>query len=344
MGAFEGSQIVGGGHSHPVEMNVPGGRVACAAVDNVAVQPTHRRRGFMTQMMAHQLKDVHERGEPLAALWASESTIYGRFGYGPAVFHEDWSIERKHTGFGREYSWPGAVRFVELDEVRTTFPEVFRRTVEGRPGGIDRPEKRWERIFRRGEKDLGTKDAYFDVVYEVGGKADGYVIYRIDDGNVSIWELLSVTDQAYQALWSYCFGIDLTTTIKAGDRPVDDPLPWMLADHRRLERKPTDALWVRLVDVPAALGGRSYAHEGEVVFEVEAGTLKGGPDGAECATTDRDTDLAIGVSDLAAAYLGGTRFTTLALAGLVEERTDGALGRADAMFRADLAPWCPYHF
>ncbi len=190
-------------------------------------------------------------------------------------------------------------------------------------------------------------------MYEADGQADGYITYRVEDGKVSIWELLSVTDEAYRALWSYCFGIDLTTTVKVGDRPVDDPLPWMLADHRRLERKPTDALWVRLVDVPAALAGRTYAQEGELVIEVEDGfcswnqgryLLQGGPEGAECSSTNGDADLAIGVSDLASAYLGGTKFTTLALAGLVEERTEGALGRADAMFTADLAPWCPYHF
>ena len=67
-------------------MTVPGGAVPVAAVTFVTVQPSYRRRGLLTQMMQHQLADIVERGtEPVALLWASESSIYGRFGYGRAT-------------------------------------------------------------------------------------------------------------------------------------------------------------------------------------------------------------------------------------------------------------------
>src|SRR6266581_356853 len=38
--------------------------------------------------------DVRDRGEPIAALWASEDTIYGRYGYGPAARCVDVRLPR----------------------------------------------------------------------------------------------------------------------------------------------------------------------------------------------------------------------------------------------------------
>ena len=300
VGVFDGDQLVGGAHSHPVSMNVPGGKLPCAGVDNVAVQPTHRRKGFMTQMMEYQLRDIYERGEPLASLWATESVIYGRYGYGAAVFHENWKIERNHSNFAQSYSSSGALRFIELDEALANCPEVFGKALEGRPGGIDRPKLQWVRINDWFSEASKKSVARYTVAYEMDGWMEGYVRYEVKDGIVSVLELMPVTRQAYWALWDYCFGIDLVVTIESQDRPIDEPLPWMLADPRQLERRPTDALWIRLVDVPLALSCRTYNQEAQVVFEIEDNfcpwnegryKLVGGPQGSECQSTTSKADL-----------------------------------------------------
>ena len=99
IGVFEGDAIVGGAHSHKVEMSIPGGSTTIAGVANIAVQPTHTRQGVMTRMMHHQIHDIHERGEPLAALFATESIIYGRFGYGIGSLYERWAIDRHPVSY-----------------------------------------------------------------------------------------------------------------------------------------------------------------------------------------------------------------------------------------------------
>jgi predicted acetyltransferase len=55
-------------------------------------------------------------------------------------------------------------------------------------------------------------------------------------------------------------------------------------------------------------------------------------------------DVVCTVNELGAAYLGGVSFRQLQRAGRVEERTKGALARADAMFGWDPAPWSPYDY
>jgi predicted acetyltransferase len=147
--------------------------------------------------------------------------------------------------------------------------------------------------------------------------------------------------------------IDLTGKIAFGKMAFDDPLWWMLADPRRLKRTAYDAIWLRLLDVPAALSARRYALPGELTVEVEdefcpwaAGrfTLAASPDGAECKATRKKPDMTVPSASLAACYLGGARFSSLAMAGRAEENKPGALARADAMFAAERAPWCPMDY
>ncbi|MCI0439380.1 MAG: GNAT family N-acetyltransferase [Chloroflexi bacterium] len=356
--ALDGGKIIGAVSTHPYEISVPGGSLPLGAISNAFVFPTHRRRGILTTLMERQLKNVHERGEPLSALTASESLIYGRYGYGIGAFSERWSIEKQHTAFAHSPEWKGRTRFVGPDEVMTLFPEVYRRATAGRPGVMQPPSWAWERValdppgpWRRGGTPL------FYVVYEEDSRVDGYATYRLrgDRGSskTAVRELMAVTMSAYAALWRYCFDIDLRARTEANNRPVDDPLYWMLADPRRLERVARDFLWLRIVDASAALSGRRYMTSDGLVFEVKDSfcpwnegcyELIGGPDGAECRPSRKRPDLALWAADLSAAYLGTVRFTTLARASRVDEHTRGALLRADAMFASELQPWCPYDF
>ena len=350
---FDRGEIVGGAHSHRQEISIPGGTAAVAGVANIAVQPTHRRQGIMTRMMQHQLEDVHQRGEPLAALFASESAIYGRFGYGVGSFREQWTIERQHTAYARPYQSPGRFFFVDPADLTKELPRVSRRSAAARPGVIEKPLDLWERESQAREHQEGGRGGLFYVAYEDGGKVEGYAKYRTNGTTLTVNELMATTTEAHAALWRFCFDVDLVATTEAERRPVDDPLPWMLADPRRLQRSVRDGMWLRLIDVAAALSLRRYLADGRLVLEVSDDTcpwnqgpfeLEGSLEGAVCRESGSSPDLALGVAALASAYLGGASFTTLAQAGLVEERTPGSLLLADRMFAAQQKPWAPHNF
>ncbi|MGI8807217.1 MAG: sterol carrier protein domain-containing protein, partial [Acidimicrobiales bacterium] len=186
---------------------------------------------------------------------------------------------------------------------------------------------------------------------------DGYVTYRVHgnwDGGLpghtlAVEEIVAMSAEVRAGLWQYCFGVDLVGTVRAGNVPVDDPLRWMLADPRRLRvTAVNDFLWVRLLDVEAALAARTYGSDARLVLEVADGPcpgvagryrLDGGGGGpAECRRTDELPEIALDAADLASAYLGGVRLTTLARAGLVAELVPGAVSRADAMFAGGPPP------
>ena len=350
---LDGRQIVGGAHSHLQEISIPGGTSTIAGVANIAVQPTHRRQGIMTRMMHHQLKDVYQRGEPLAGLFASESVIYGRFGYGVGSHREEWSIDRAHSGYSRRLESNGAFAFIDPSDIGVLLPEVFRRSTIGRPGVFQKAAYLWEREARAPEHRQGGRGGIFYVGYYENGRLDGYARYRTNEGTVTVQELMAVTRDAGTALWRFCFDTDLVNRAEAERRPVDDPLPWMLADPRRLHRSTRDGLWLRLVDVAAALSHRQYAEAGRLVIEVRDDVcpwnetrfeLETSLEDSHCRTTDRDPDMVIAVAALASAYLGTVTFTTLAQAGLVDELKAGALEQANRMFTVQQRPWTPCGF
>ncbi len=350
---FDNGNIVGGSHSHLLEISTPGGMASIAGVANVYVLPTHTRRGILTRMMRHQLNDIHERGEPLSALFATESVIYGRFGYGVGSVHERWTIERAYSAYARRYESPGQITFVEPEDITRDIPEVSRRCTEGRPGVFQKPMYRWERESRAPEHRQGGQGGTFYVAYEEDGRMDGYAAYRTGGGTLTVNELMATTREAATALWRYCFDVDLMANTEALKRPVDDPLPWMLADPRRLQRSARDGMWLRVVDARAALEQRLYMENDRLVIEIRDDVcpwndgqfeLEASPEGATCRPANSSPDLTIGVSALASTYLGAVGYSTLHGAGLVEEHTPGALLRADRMFASNQKPWTPHNF
>ncbi|MCY4416578.1 MAG: GNAT family N-acetyltransferase [Chloroflexi bacterium] len=346
-------QIVGGAHSHLLEMSVPGGVATVAGVSNVEVQPTHTRRGIMTNMMRHQIDGIHERDEPLAALFATESAIYGRFGYGVGSVHESWTIDKRHTTYNRRPDSPGTIAFVDPADIGKELPDVFRRGTEGRPAVFQRAPHHWERDSRDPIHSQGGQGGIFYAAYIENGRIDGYVNYRTQRPAVIVNELMATTPDASAALWRFCFDLDLHERTDAIKRPVDDPLPWLLADPRRLQRSARDGLWVRIVDVAAALQLRQYLSNDRLTLQIKDDfcswnnrcfELDGSLEGAICRPSAGSPDLTITVGGLASAYLGAASFTTLAQAGLVDEHSPGVLARADRMFAVQLKPWTPYNF
>ena len=350
---FDGANIVGGAHSHRVEMAVPGGSAVTAGVANVAVQPTHTRRGIMTRMMRHQIHDVHERGEPMAALFATESVIYGRFGYGVGSLYERWTIDCQYNAYAQPYENRGLISFVDPADIVRDLPDVFRRSTEDRPGVVQRPIHHWERDAQSPEHTQGGSGGLFYAAYTDGGIIDGYVTYRTSGTTLTVNELMATTEEAGTALWRFCFDIDRIERTEALKRPVDDPLPWMLADPRRLQRSSRDGLWVRLVDVRQCLELRRYSQSDRLVLEVRDDLcpwnerrfdLNGSLEGATCQASDSSPDLVLPVAALASVYMGAVSFSTLSQAGLIDERTPGALRRADCRFAVQHQPWTPTNF
>jgi predicted acetyltransferase len=349
IGAFDGDRVVGTTSAHTFTMSVPGGAVPLAYVDWVAVLPTHRRNGILTRMTKRQLSDFHERGEPLAGLTATESSIYERFGYGIASWIENWSIRREHTGMTGPASATVETRFVSPQEAREIGPVIYDRVRRERSGMFDYNGQWWDAFASDPEHWREGGSELFHVVHDGYGGPGGLVSYRIRDrSEVVVLLLLGATPKVESALWRHCFGIELMDSIVASSRPIDDPLPWMLTEPRRLERSVQDGLWLRLVDVQKALSSRSYASECRVVIQVHDPMclwnekrieVETSPDGVSCKPTSRSPDLEISVSDLASIYLGGTTLSTLGRAGRIEEHTRGSLKTLDRAFATERFPW-----
>ncbi len=358
-GAWDEGRIVGGAGAFSFELTVPGRRTLPAAgVTVVGVYPTDRRRGVLRRLMRAQLDDVRERGEPLAALWASEETIYGRFGYGKASHQGEIEVARDRTAFARPLERRGTMRIVPLEEAHDPLSAVYDRIRLSTPGMFARAESWWrERTLADPEERREGAGPKRCVVIELDGRPAGYALYRhkqswdggTSTGRLMIIEAVADGPQATAELWRFLFDVDWIASVQAWLLPPDHPIFFLAAEARRLRFRMGDGLWMRLVDVGAALSGRAYAGDGELVLELTDAFCpwnKGRwrlADGA-AARTDAEPDLRLDVRALGSAYLGGFTFAELARAGWVEEAREGALARADALFRSDVHPWCPEIF
>jgi predicted acetyltransferase len=353
--ARENGRIVGGAGAFPFEMTVPGGTVPTAGVTVVGTYPTHRRRGVLRAMMRAQLDDVHERGEPMALLWASEETIYGRFGYGMASLAGEMTLRREHAAFAAPLERTRTLRFVEVDEALQLFPRVWNQVRRGIPGMLARSRNWWElRILFDMPGGEGPKRL---VVLEADGRPEGYAIYRhkpkweqgSSESELEIVEAIALDGEPTAELWRFLLDIDWAATINAHLLPIDHPLFFLLATPRRMRFRVGDGLWARLVDVGEALSARRYASDGAVIFDV-VDTFCPWNEGrwrlanGRAKRTTAEAHLRCDVSALGSAYLGAFTFSELARGGRVEELRRGAAARADAMFAADRAPWCPEIF
>ncbi|NQW16330.1 MAG: GNAT family N-acetyltransferase [Chloroflexi bacterium] len=351
---FDGDQIVGTIGAQTMPLSIPGGETADASgVAYVTVKPSHRRRGILTSMMANQLAQSRDRNEPLIALWASEAAIYGRFGYGVATAVQNVSIKRGETAFRKNFEpAPGHLRMMSASEALPHMKSVWNTAMLTWAGMFERRDHWWGFTTADPEHERhGASDKY-RAVYQDKGGPEGYVVYRINSSEMSlnVEELVWNTEDAHRGLWRFLLDVDLVDTIIYWNAPADDPLQWHLNDSRRLRRSELDGLWLRLVDVKAALEQRHYAKDGELVIQVNddfcdwnAGTYKLTVNSgvAEVVSAVADPEIILGVDALASAYLGGISFTTLERAFKVESRSGDALILADEMFKTERLPWSP---
>jgi predicted acetyltransferase len=347
--ARRGDEIVGTAGIYTRRLAVPGAVVAAAHVSLVSVATTARRQGVLTRFIRRQFDDIRAAGEPIAVLWASEGRIYQRFGYGLAAVKLALAAANREVSLLDQNRPGGRLREVSPKEVRDILVKLFDQAYRDRPGWSERGDTHWD--YRLADIEAWRRDGgpLRATVHLGDDGPDGYALWRVSnswqdagpDGTVKILEHVATNPTAYAALWRFLLGVDLTRTTAAWACATDEPLLNLVNEPRRLSAKLSDALWLRLVDVPAALAARRYAHEVDLVIEVSdplipANTgrwhLRGGPDTASCEPTTAVPDLACDVTTLARVYLGRGGLAALAAGGLVTELRSGSLAPASTAF------------
>jgi predicted acetyltransferase len=309
-------------------------------------------------MMRAHLDQAHELGEPLAALWASEETIYGRYGYGLASLNVQFDVDKAHGAFRPDVATAGRVRLVDAATAATQMPPVYDALRQVTPGMLERTVSWWEhRLLADPEEFRFGGSPKHLAVLDVDGRPGAYAIYRLHvsfgdlgpETTLRTIEVIGADPLATASIWRYLLDVDWTKTVTAHLQPVDHPLLFLLARPNYARPTLSDGLWVRLVDVQAALSSREYADDHAVVFDVRdefcpwnAGRWK--LEGGEVSRTDDDPGIALDVAELGSVYLGGFTFRDLHRAGRLEELREGAVYGADAIFRGEAAPWCPEIF
>ena len=358
LAVWENGRAVGGAGAFPFELTVPGARLPAAGVATVGVLPTHRRRGILRAMMRTQLDACHERGESVAYLWASEDRIYARFGYGIASLMAEIELPRERASYAVPLHTAGQTRIVPLDEAEPLIAPVYERVAAATPGMFARTSAWWQdRILTDPEWRRRSAGELQCVVLMVERGPAAYALYRVNQtwergiptGSVDVVEAMGDGPQTTAAIWRYLLDIDWLARVRAWMLPIDHPLLLLVAEPRRLRFTLRDGLWVRLVDVGAALSARTYAAAGTVVIELvdefcpwNAGRWRVGQGKAE--RVGDAPELRCDVTALGSVYLGGFTWAQLARGLRVEEVRPGAISRADALFRAEPAPWCPEIF
>jgi len=371
LGAFDGSTLVGVTGVYSFQMRVPGAMTGVAGVSMVAVLPSHRRRGVLSALMRRQLGDIAERGEAVAALFASEAPIYGRYGYGRASWQLTLSLARGHGALAAGVpADPGLrLRIAEPRSAHAEMGKVYELAMAERPGLYARTEPWWDRLTRDPDSDSAPLMRCLLAEDDAGPR--GYVLFTSEGrweweegtflpaGVLDVQEAIATDPAAAAALWGNVLSRDLITTFRLHMLAVDDPLLDLLADSRLGRPRLSDGLWVRLVDVPRALVQRHYARPVDLVVEVTdelcpqnqgrwrltaAATAAPWGFSGTCERTTAPADLVLPVRALGTAYLGGTRLGTLAGAGLVTEVTPGAVAVLSTAMSWEPAPWCPMIF
>lgn len=362
-GAFSPrGELVGVSRWFPTELAMPGGAADAAAVTAVAVQSNHRRQGHLRRLMEAQLRAVAEEGRALAVLIAAEWPIYGRYGYGPATEACRWELDARSARF--RDAPEGAIELVPPDRLRAEAEAVFRARWARTPGAITRDADWWDRaaglaVWPGRKTDLSmVRTALWR---DPGGEVAGAVVYEVaeqwtrnrPDGRADVSLLVGRTPVAERELWRHLCDIDWISTVAAGGRGIDDPLPLWLHDARsatQLDR--SDHVWARVLDVPGAIGARGSDTAGRCVVEVvdPLGFTSGGwaielgPDGGRATASEEEPDVTLPASALGAAVLGGTSLVRLHEAGWCDEGRAGGVKRVDALLRTAVAPWCPTDF
>jgi predicted acetyltransferase len=347
----EDGDIVGMARYLDMRLTVPGGAVLPAGgVSAVVVAPTHRRRGLLRAMYVELHDRIAWAGYPIAALTASEGGIYGRFGYGPATGERSLSVHRRFAQFHPDVPDGGGVRLVRPGDHREQILDIYERWRRATPGGLACPDVLWDDVLADRDTDRGGGTAWFGFLH-----ADGCALYRVRHGETMVAKveaMFTVTPGAHAALWRALLGLDLMDQVQIDTHPAD-PLPYLLVDARQVRTTlEVDALWLRIMDVPAALEARNYLADLRVVIEVGDEFRSDGGcfalqvrDGvAQCRPTDAPADMELDLDVLGSIYLGSHTVLDLAAANRIRCHDRQLLVQADLAFRSAVPARLGFHF
>jgi predicted acetyltransferase len=350
-GAFDGERQVGTAAAFTGSLTVPGGAILpMAGVTYVGVRSDYRRRGALTGMMRAQLEDIAARGEVFAALHASEPVIYGRFGYGIATIARDVKVNPKRARLRQEVPTSGTVRLLDKDEVVPALSAAYPAIQATRTGLMGRGPQWWALGYTRR---LTTDHFLVAAHFSAAGEIDGWVGYKPAESTSSdpragatlfVLDFQAADQTAPNDVWRYLLAVHLVDEVQVYLRPADDPIEAMLVDAYAVRDETEGELWLRIVDVPAALAARTYGDAEPVVVEVtdavlpaNSGRYRIGPHGME-QVSDAPA-LAMDADVLAMVYLGTWRPSVLAGIGRITVADPAALPAADRLFAVDQPAW-----
>lgn len=361
--AWDGSEAVGCGAIYSLDLSVPGGSVPTAGVTWIGMRPTHRRLGGMRGVMDALHEDIRARShEPIAALWAAQPPLYGRFGYGWASSCLSVVVEKAHGTMSRApLDSTLRARPVEPKDDHKDTQGVYDTVRDQRPGMPVLSSAWHTRLTNDPASERAGSGPLRTVLVEDDAGVRGYARYSFKhkwsegyaDGTISVRQVVAVDPAAEAALWRFLIDFDLSGRADAWNLPIDTPLQWWFDQPRHHKQQPGDALYLKVMDLPAALTRRSYAHPADVVVEVRDDScpwnegrwrLSLDVDGAECDKTTDSADVSLAASSLGAAYLGGPTLASHLTAGWIEERTTGAVQALSDAFVHPRAPWSPFVF
>jgi predicted acetyltransferase len=358
--AFEEGRVVGCAGAFTWKTSVPGGAaVGTAGITTVGVLPTHRRQGITRELMGHLLAQARERSEPLATLFASQGAIYGRFGFAMATSALDVDVLVERAAFVPSFVPHGRTRLLGREDALPAMKRVYDAAAAARPGMTVLSDDDFDWYYTEPSK--REERTFYAVHEDDAGEPDSYAVYRakhrwpngLPHVQLTARHVLAATAQGAADMWRFLLDIDLVSRVVAENRPVDEPLRWIVREPRAVRAKLYDGLYARPVDVASSLSQRRYAGDGRLVLGVAdafqpvnegAYELVAGDGGALCVRTTAEPDLRTDVNGIGAVYLGGATWRELARAGRVVECTSGALARADRLFASDAPGWAMLHF
>ncbi len=359
--AYDGERMVATSGAFDFQMQMNGRPVAADGVTLVTCDPGYRRRGLVRQLMEGLLQRARQRDVPLAILWASMGAIYQRFGYGLATTQVTYEVPLRFVEFQFGEQSGGNTRRLSRAEAMPHLESVYEAYSTPANGMLQRRKFLWDFMLKRSE----GQNVWIAVYFDDGGKPRGYCLYKTlfdvklfpeSPQIMDVFDFVWLDMDAYRGLWRFLASHDLVDRIRFDYVAEDDPAPSLFLEPRRLRRRTTDGVWMRIVDAAGALGGRGYDLPGEVVIQVTEDVLCpwnngcyrviANEDGAEVEKLAGSThpDLTIRPDGLASLVSGHSRASDLARMGRAAIPDEQQAARLDALFATRRRPHCPNMF